>query len=273
MTGTFSLVRNLFSDDRVRNRRLALAAGVALGVLGYLVIPAQAAFADACGSGSQSCATITPAPGSGNTYADQTVVKIAVPANTDFTPGQTIVIIECADPGGTVANLPIDDTSCDGLTVNGDTLYVREDGDFTENSYTLFQLPSTTLKEPSDSQPVCNATNACVLFIGQDYTQFTLPHVFSQPFYMTGGTSSTTTSTTTSTSTTLPTTSTSTTTTTIAGSPPPKYPPPKYPPPKYPPPRLSETPWAFIIPAVGVVMLAIGWLSLGRRARRLRAAR
>ncbi len=174
---------------RQRSLHLGIKLGVMAGVgalsLAVLAGPgALVAGADSCSAGSQSCATITPAPGSGSTYADQTVVKIVVPANTDFTPGQTIEILECADPGATAANLPTDDTTCDGLTVNGDTLYVRGDGDFTESAYTLFQLPSSALKEPSNSQPVCNLTNACVLFIGQDYTNFSLPHVFSQPFYM-----------------------------------------------------------------------------------------
>jgi hypothetical protein len=169
-------------------RKLLLLAGAGALSLAILAGPgALVAGADSCSAGSQSCATIAPSPGTGSTYADQTGVQIVVPANTDFTPGQTIDIVECADPGGTAANLPTDDTSCDGLTVNGDTVYVRGDGDFTESSYTLYSLPSSVLKEGPSYTPVCNATNACVLFIGQDYTNFSLPHVFSQPFYMTGG--------------------------------------------------------------------------------------
>ncbi len=41
------------------------------------------------------------------------------------------------------------------------------------------------LSEPTTHTPVCNLTNECVLFIGNDFTNITgTPHVFSQGFYV-----------------------------------------------------------------------------------------
>jgi hypothetical protein len=109
-------------------------------------------------------------------------VTVAVGPNSVFTPHSRIVVIECADPGGSTANLPKDDSTCDGNTVQGATVLVQPNGSFTVSGYTLYSLPNAVLGEQPNEQPICNATNQCVLFVGQDQNDFTSPKVFSAPF-------------------------------------------------------------------------------------------
>jgi hypothetical protein len=127
------------------------------------------------------------------TFTDQQVIGVTVSANSVFTPGQGINVLECADPGGTAGNLPTSDATCDGNTIDGDNIIVAADGSFEEvaggdggtlSGYTVYALPSSVLDEQPDGQPVCNATNACVLYIGQNQNDFTQPYVWSQPFYV-----------------------------------------------------------------------------------------
>jgi len=126
--------------------------------------------------------TVTP----GAPYSDGQTLTVSVGANTVFTPHAKVNILECADPAGTPANLPVDDSTCDGNTVQGNTLIVQNDGSFSEQSYVIYQLPSTTLGELANGQPVCNATQACVLYVGQDENDFSAPKVFSAPFFVIG---------------------------------------------------------------------------------------
>ncbi len=94
-------------------------------------------------------------------------------------------IIECADPGGSAANLPTSLSTCDANTVEADTVLVQPDGSFVENGYTLYALPNEVLGEQSNWQPVCNPTHQCVLYVGEDQNDFTQPKVFSAPFAFT----------------------------------------------------------------------------------------
>jgi len=144
-----------------------LAAGAVL-----LVAPAGAAVA--------ASPTVTLAP-AGN-YRDGNTVSVTVGPNTTFTPHTRIVILECADPGGTPAALPTSYTGCDGNTIQGDTVLVQADGSFVEHAYTMYALPSLALGEKPAYLPACSATQACVLFVGQDQNDFSQPKVFSRPF-------------------------------------------------------------------------------------------
>ncbi len=143
------------------------------------------------GEGTASAAgaptvSITPASSQG-AFADQQVVKITVGSNSLFTPNSRVVILECADPSGSVANLPVSYSSCDGNTIQADTTVVHADGSFVEPSYTLYSLPSTSLGEQASWQPVCNPSHPCVLFIGEDQNDFSKAKVFSAAFTMSGG--------------------------------------------------------------------------------------
>jgi hypothetical protein len=122
--------------------------------------------------------TLSPA---GN-YHDGQAITVGVGANSYFTPHTRIVVLECADPGGTAANLPIDATTCDGNTVQGGTILVAANGSFSQTGYTVYLLPSPVLGEQSNYKPICNQTNYCVLYVGQDQNNFTAPKAFSAPF-------------------------------------------------------------------------------------------
>ncbi|HTZ08670.1 MAG TPA: hypothetical protein VMB72_06350 [Acidimicrobiales bacterium] len=115
-------------------------------------------------------------------------------------------ILECADPGGSVANLPTDPSTCDGATVNPLPVNTDASGKFTVN-YAVSLLTGVH----GTSNIECDATNFCVLWVGIDYNQaFTSgPHAFSKPFEIDPSSS-------TPASTTAPSTAPSTTPTTTA---------------------------------------------------------
>jgi hypothetical protein len=97
-----------------------------------------------------------------------------------------VQILECADPHGTVANLPIDASTCDGATVDPLPVNTDSSGNFTDR-YTFTELSDLH----GASNITCNATHACVLWVGVDYNNMFLggPHAFSAPFEI-GATSS-----------------------------------------------------------------------------------
>jgi hypothetical protein len=124
---------------------------------------------------------ISPAASSG-AYSNGQQVTVSVGSNSVFQAGKKVNILECADPGGTTANLPKDDSTCDGNTIQGSTVLVQNDGSITASQYTLYELPSSTLGETSTGQPVCNQSNECVLYVGESQNDFTQPKLFSAPF-------------------------------------------------------------------------------------------
>jgi LPXTG-motif cell wall-anchored protein len=140
------------------------------------------------GAGATS-PTLTISPS--GTLHDGEVVKVAVGPNSVFTPYAKVNILECADPGGKAANLPTSDSTCDGNTVQGDTILVAKNGSFSESDYTVYLLPSSTLGEQANFQPVCNESNPCVFYIGQNENDFTAPKVFSEPFSIDPGSATT----------------------------------------------------------------------------------
>jgi hypothetical protein len=114
---------------------------------------------------------------------DQTIT-VSVGPNSTFTPGAGISILECADPGGSPSNLPSDETTCDGNTINNDSIIVGSDGSFSYGAYVIYALPSAALGEGSSGEPKCDATDACVLYVGQNQGDFSAPKVFSAPFFV-----------------------------------------------------------------------------------------
>jgi hypothetical protein len=134
-------------------------------------------------------------------FHDGEPISISVGPNGLFTPHAHINILECADPGGTTANLPKSDSTCDGNTIQANTILIASDGSFSDTKYVLYTLPSSTLGEESNGQPVCNNANPCVLYVGQDQNDFTAPKLISAPFAIGAATASTATSVPTTTST------------------------------------------------------------------------
>ncbi len=90
-----------------------------------------------------------------------------------------ITIIECADAGGSSANLPIDDSTCDATTANPLPVLTNSSGNFA-TSYSLVLLSTS-----AGSNIDCDATDYCVLWVGVDYINgFNSTHAFSTPFLM-----------------------------------------------------------------------------------------
>ncbi len=128
--------------------------------------------------------TISPGPASG-AFTSGESVTVTVGPNSLFVPHTRVNMIECADPGGSAANLPTSLSTCDANTIEADTVLVQPDGSFVEHGYTLYALPNEVLGEQSNWQPVCNRTNQCVLYVGEDQDDFTQPKIFSAPFAFT----------------------------------------------------------------------------------------
>jgi hypothetical protein len=126
---------------------------------------------------------ISPPPSGG--YADGQTIDISAGPNAFFTFGNLVNILECGDPGGKTANLPRDESDCDGLTIQPTTVAINHDGSFSLKGYVVYALPNTkVLEEPKDSLPICNATHACVLYVGENQSDFTEHHEFSAPFFV-----------------------------------------------------------------------------------------
>jgi hypothetical protein len=147
-------------------------------VLVFLISPQSAGSA-------QPTLTVSPSPSNG-AYRDGETVTVMIGPNSLFTPNLKVNILECSDPGGTAANLPKSVAGCDGNTIQGETILIQADGSFSTTDYTLYALPSRTLGEQANWQPVCNATNPCVLYVGQNQEDFTQPKLFSAPFTFSG---------------------------------------------------------------------------------------
>jgi hypothetical protein len=93
-----------------------------------------------------------------------------------------VVILECADPGGSVANLPNTAMDCDGATENPLPVNVDASGNFTAQ-YTFAALSGTH----GASNIACDVSHACVLWVGIDYNNAFLGiHAFSSPFRIGG---------------------------------------------------------------------------------------
>jgi hypothetical protein len=162
---------------------LAFAAPIAPMVMLPILLQAQP-------SGASSPPALNVSPG-GN-YTNTQSISVSVGSNGYFTPHSRVNVLECSDAGGKTENLPKDDTTCDGNTIQGTSIIVGNDGSFSLSQYPVYLLPSSTLGEQSNFMPVCNQTNYCVLYVGQDQNDFTAPKVFSAPFLVTAGSGATT---------------------------------------------------------------------------------
>jgi len=89
-------------------------------------------------------------------------------------------VIECSDPGGSPANLPTDPSlGCDGSTVSANQINTSPSGSFS----TTYAVSSLSASGNSDIN--CDATDYCVLWVGEDYNnQFSdgVTEAFSAPF-------------------------------------------------------------------------------------------
>ena len=157
-----------------------MAAGLISSVA--LVAPASAASGDIVPG-----ATVPQSPFTANTpFASGQNIDIAIPANSVLPPAINLQIVECSAPGGV---LPTNDTTCDGETIQGASIHPRTDGSVdlhaqTNSLFTMYALPDLPQLGESSSPATCDLSNECVLYIGDDYTNFTSPHYFSPLFYV-----------------------------------------------------------------------------------------
>jgi hypothetical protein len=125
----------------------------------------------------------------GTPFSSGQNINVVVPANSVFTSTtQDINVLECSAPNGVIPTSP---SACDGNTINGPTLTANGDGsiDFqasTGSGYPVYALPDTHLFETPSGVPCGNtAATECILYIGVQQSDFTQPHVWSQPFFIT----------------------------------------------------------------------------------------
>ena len=128
--------------------RLAMAAFVALGVLGFAV--------SAYGAVSGTATPDTNLHDQDTTHVHAT----GLPANT------TIAVIECIS-GATSSS------DCEGQTADVST---------SSNGSGVFDLDYTVLQLPDSIFPVtsitCDSTHPCVLYVGTDFNDFSQPKTF-----------------------------------------------------------------------------------------------
>ena len=161
---------------RLAGAAVLLAVGLSAGLVGT----AGATISN----GSQVPGSALPAGtfAAGTPFSSGQTLEVKIPANTVFPQSQNIVIVECAAPGGVLPSLT---SACDTNTVQGDTIQPNPDGSIDYLKYTVYALPDTfSLGESPSGTPVCNLTSQCVLFIGNNFNDFTAPHLWSQGFYV-----------------------------------------------------------------------------------------
>lgn len=185
----------------LRNRCSALTLALLIGC-GLVVAQSTAAVASTTGCGSLPSgpsvyvgppgACQVPSPSKPyTTFTDGEKVDLAMGANAVFSPRDSLAgdveAIECEyrSASGRPGNPPNADF-CDAQTTPGDFPYsvhsgggfdyvVDNGGDHVE----IFALPDQALPSMTIK---CDATHPCVWYVGENYNNFTAPHVFSNPF-------------------------------------------------------------------------------------------
>jgi hypothetical protein len=126
--------------------------------------------------------------------SDGELIDISVAANSTldessleaagYSSGADVIkVLECADSGGLIANLPTKPTECEPATIDtiaGDAA----NGSLFVNKFTVYALPDPAVLGAS-SGTICNQTHECVLGIFADQNNFSKPHIFSGPFLVT----------------------------------------------------------------------------------------
>jgi hypothetical protein len=167
------------------------AAGAFIAMAFALPSAAPAGATTACSASGDQCLTaLQPQAGAaaGTPFSSGQLINVVIPANQTFVaPDNTIAkqIVECAAPNGV---LPTQSIACDGLTIQGPTVLPSTTGAITLQNYTVYALPDTvSLGEVAGGQPVCGNTLAteCVLYVGDNFNDFTKPHLWSEPFLIT----------------------------------------------------------------------------------------
>jgi hypothetical protein len=156
----------------------AVACAGGLSVVGFAGVAGAAPVSgDTLPTAAVPVGPFTPGP-----FSSGQTIQVQVPANTALTAHADVVILECAAPNGVD---PTATSACDANTLSADTIIPAADGSFTYSNYQIYSLPNVgSLGESPTGSPVCGSTPAteCVLYIGNNYNDFTQPHFWSQPF-------------------------------------------------------------------------------------------
>ncbi len=156
--------------------RIPTRRTIASRTVGVVVVCAVVGF---FASGAWAAASVTIP--SGDPHADQTITVMGTGFPDHVKDPTGIQILECSDPGGTTANLPSSNLSCDGSTINPTQINTDTTGAFTAKYY-VYALNGT-----HSSNISCDKTHFCVLWVGIDYNQnFFGVHAFSTPFEVGG---------------------------------------------------------------------------------------
>jgi hypothetical protein len=143
--------------------------------------------------------TVSPGPYSSGQGITVSVAANSVMNTTNLTNAGApttgnFYIEECADPGGTIANLPTTYQGCEAATLA--TAAKSTDGSLTltgGNAYTVYDLPDPNTLGSATMVGTCDiAPNQCVIGIFADnpnfgHAGFSYPHLFSAPFQATVG--------------------------------------------------------------------------------------
>ena len=175
---------------------LALGLGVGAASANSLVSPdgtttlsTQGTITSGTPYSSGQSITIT---GSANsTLSNANLVANSVPGQATGNPVGAFYFEECADPGGTAANLPTTSSGCEAATDDFTSVSKTEDGSFDNPSYTVYDLPDPGTLGNATMVGKCDvAPNTCVIGIfatNPNTTGFSYPHLFSAPFQMSVG--------------------------------------------------------------------------------------
>jgi hypothetical protein len=124
----------------------------------------------------------------GQPFSSGQLINVVVPTNSLFVANTNVNILECSAPNGVI---PISPNACDGDTIQGPSVAPNADGSInyqsaTSSLYPVFFTPDSAIGDTASS-PACGNTAAteCILFIGDNQGDFTQPHVWSQPFFVT----------------------------------------------------------------------------------------
>jgi phosphate transport system substrate-binding protein len=132
------------------------------------------------GPGASAVSLGTNAPN--GPFSSGQTVEVKVGGNLTFTSGVGIYIEECAAPGGIA---PTSSSQCDVKTYQHNPLFAGSDGSVDYLNYPIYSLPNVgTLNESAGGPPACDLSNQCMLYVGENPTNFSLPHVWSLAFFV-----------------------------------------------------------------------------------------
>jgi hypothetical protein len=188
----------MFHGPRRKLGRVALAGAVVVSMVGTVLAASLGVASATNGCGTTPAdgnvyinCDLPPASTPYTTYTDGEQVDLSMGTNGLFSQsdayGGSIVALECEYNNGTGgAADPPSANYCDAQTAAGDfPETVNSDGSWDYAAANegdlvgVYAVPGTTFQGSSIK---CDAVHACVLYAGENYNNFTVSHVFSNPF-------------------------------------------------------------------------------------------